>query len=323
MPGDETKEQHFVHRAYLEGFVDPTLKPVEFLWAYMPNKNPFKQAPFKIARRNYYYCHEEEGKRLFTGELGLSQLETIASPLLKRLRDRQFELTADERMTFAGYIATAHCRVPTFERRINSLYGFMEAKRLEFIIQNPGTLQRIAARLSAKGDKTTAEELKAKLTGGSVVITQNNRGWSVKKMFETMLFLQELIYHMNWSFLLAAEGDPGFLTTDNPVSVFDPSSRFAAFQSSPDAHFLFPISRAVCLLGTHHLQANQNASAYQVRQVNSLLIERSDTQVYAPFRAEGVQRLLNKHCASAHDTRIVLSKGVAKSEPVAKVKPNT
>jgi hypothetical protein len=282
----------------------------------MPNKKPFKQLPEKIARRHYYYCHEEDGKRLFIGEKGLAKMESIANPLLQRIRNKNFNLTADEHLTFAGYIALSYCRVPTFERRLNNLYTFMQAKNLEWIIGNEEIHRRLIERSKAEGDPIDLEKLRDDIKNGSTVLTQENRGWSIKRMFETADMLQDVIDLMHWSFLHADERDDGFLTTDNPVSVFDPlSPRGPAFQSSREAHFLFPVSRTLCLLGTHYKLLDRKCSAYEVRQINRQNIECADTQVYAPFKSEGVQKILNNQCADRKYSRVLLRKGKAVIEP--------
>jgi len=54
-PQPEPKHHHYVQRAYLEGFVDPDYerRRESYLWAYMPEKSPFRQKPERIAKRNY------------------------------------------------------------------------------------------------------------------------------------------------------------------------------------------------------------------------------------------------------------------------------
>src|SRR5579862_7541180 len=112
----EPKQQHFVHRAYLEGFVDPDYerRGESFLWAYLPGKSPFRQRPDRIAKRNYYYCFHHEEKRRFDFEHALQSLEDVALPVLRKFRSLQFNIDAEERLTFAGYVGLSYTRVPTF-----------------------------------------------------------------------------------------------------------------------------------------------------------------------------------------------------------------
>jgi hypothetical protein len=73
-PGDEPNAQHYVHRAYLAGFQDPRFESrgEPALWVYIPEKNPFRQRPDRVAKLNY----QQEEKRQFVGEHGLQSLRT-------------------------------------------------------------------------------------------------------------------------------------------------------------------------------------------------------------------------------------------------------
>ncbi len=107
MPAEQPKSQHFVHRAYLEGFQDPLLlqNKKRAVWLYMPGKRPLPQAPEWLAKRNYYYCHSQENKRQFLAEDVLQKLEDATLPILNRLRNADFALDRQDRLTFAGYVA--------------------------------------------------------------------------------------------------------------------------------------------------------------------------------------------------------------------------
>lgn len=148
MSGQQPKSHHFVHRAYLEGLQDP--KPEREgssrLWVYMPGKSPFPQLPERVAKRNYYYCYQGEEKRQFLAEHVLQQLEGVSVSILRQLRERRFMLRDEDRLTFAGYVALSHTRVPTFEQSMSRFAAFFEAKRLEAVINDRhglnGPLQR-------------------------------------------------------------------------------------------------------------------------------------------------------------------------------------
>jgi len=300
MPGDEPKGQHFVHRAYLEGFRDPEFEEMgeSFVWLYIPGKSPFRQRPERVARRNYYYCYEHEAQRQFQAEHGLQKMEDLALPILREFRERRFALSAQDRLTFAGYIALSHTRVPTFERSINRLASLVTAKSLEFVANDKQALEWATAKIREDtGEDINPQEFQEKLTGGTCEVKQTNREWSLGQMFRMMLFLQQVIFGMKWTFLLAPEDDAGFLTSDNPVSLFDPVGGplgGIGFASSPAAYFTFPISRGVCLLA-RHLQGPETAelNGSKARSVNKGTITRADTQLYAPFASRKVQSILD------------------------------
>jgi hypothetical protein len=279
----------------------------------MPNKSPFRQRPERVAKRNYYYCYREGDKKRFEAEHNLQKLEDLALPSLRQLRHRRFVLKDEDRLTFAGYIALSHTRVPTFERRIDHMTALMSAKQVEFAAHNPRVMESVAKEIrETTGEEIDAEEFHKRLTGGSVIVSQTNRGWSLREMFRMLLELQMLIFRMHWTFLLTPPDAEGFLTSDNPVCLFDPVARHGiGFASSKEAHFTFPISRDVCMMAQHHRGPETvGLSAAQIRSVNSATIAQADSQVYAPFESSAVQRILNRVVSGRPKTkRVLIRKG--------------
>ncbi|SRR6266576_1357714 len=294
-PHPQPKHHHYVHRAYLEGFIDPA---GDYLWAYLPKKSPFRQKPERIAKRNYYYCFDKENRRLFDFEHTLQELEDISLVILRKLRSRDFALSPEDRLTFAGYVALSYTRVPTFERNINRVTSLHAALRMEEFLAVPENLALAARRYSeSTGKQVTPEELKKTLNAGNVVLNQTSRGWSLKQIIDVMMLLQRVIYDMRWVFLVAESEDEGFITSDNPVALFGAPTTDVpgvGFLSSPDTYFTFPVSRTICLVAKHlsgKAQTVSRISSVGVRQVNKGAIARADTQLYAPFKSGKIQLL--------------------------------
>jgi Protein of unknown function (DUF4238) len=317
MPAEQPKAQHFVHRAYLEGFQDSSLlrQKKRAVWLYMPGKTPIRQAPERLAKRNYYYCHHQGETRQFFAEDVLQKLEDAALPILNQLRNRDFTLSLQDRLTFGGYVALSHTRVPTFETLVNYLAALTSARQLEHIANNRAALEWAVAEIEkVEGKKIDVDDHRKGLTGGSVYATQTNRAWSLKQMFEAMQSLQEVIYRMFWTFMIAPESDDGFLTSDNPVAFFDPVEGMnkhigSAILAAP--HFTFPICKDICLLAQPRRNPDTvRLNASDVRQVNRGTITRADGQLYAPFNSGPVQRLFNKiHKQTSRPRRVLLDHG--------------
>jgi hypothetical protein len=173
-----------VHRAYLAGFQDPQLerRGEPALWVYLPEKKPFRQRPERVARRNYYYCFDREEKRQFIAEHGLQKLEDLALPILRQLSDRKFSLNPEDRLTFAGYVAMAHTRVPTFERFLDFAAKLIAAKKLELLAQHKRALESVVAEMNERtGESIDAEDFRKKLTGGSVELHQRTEAGPFRK----------------------------------------------------------------------------------------------------------------------------------------------
>ena len=313
-----------MHRAYLEGFIDPAYEKngESYLWAYLPNKSPFRQRPERIAKRNYYYCFNEEERRQFVYEHTLQSLEDVWLLVLRKLRSRNFKIDPEERITLAGYIALSYTRVPTFESHVNRAASLNAALQLEKFLSVPANLE-LAAREHSKssGKLVTPQELRETLNAGSVYLQQNNRAWSLQQMIQVMMLLQRVVYEMRWVFLVADNEDEGFLTSDNPVALFSAPTTDVpgvGFLSSPDTYFTFPICRSICLLAKHLVGPAlgvKQISPRGVRQVNKGAISRADDQLYAPFESAKVQELHNTAVrARGKRKRVMVKKGVIVEE---------
>jgi hypothetical protein len=313
-PHPQPKHHHYVHRAYLEGFIDPA---GDYLWAYLPMKSPFRQKPERIAKRNYYYCFDKENRRLFDFEHTLQELEDISLVILRKLRSRDFALSPEDRLAFAGYVALSYTRVPTFERNINRVTSLHAALRMEEFLAVPENLALAARRYSkSTGKQVTPEELKKNLNAGNVILNQTSRGWSLKQIIDVMMLLQRVIYDMRWVFLVAENEDEGFITSDNPVALFGAPTTDVpgvGFLSSPATYFTFPVSRTICLLAKHlsgKAQTVRRISSVGVRQVNKGAIARADTQLYAPFKSGKIQLLHDAAVMSrGNPKRVMVKKG--------------
>ena len=311
MPGAQPKGQHFVHRASVEAFQDPTFatRREPALWVYMPGKHPFRQRPERVAKRNYYYCYERDGRRDFSVETEMLQaLEGYSTPILEKLSSGNFALTDEERLNFAGYVALTFTRVPVFQERTDRLVALMQAKQLEAVIHTPGALEGFAREIGED-----AEKLRATMKSGSVIVEQSSRGWSIKQMAEVMLGLQPIINGMQWMFAAAPDGSDGFLTSDNPVCVFDHTPPFpgaVAFLSSPNSFFTFPLSSQICLIGAHkQVTSSAKFTEGEVREVNKGTISRCDQQLYASFPSTKIQSLLDKFRLGKIPKRVKLIRG--------------
>jgi Protein of unknown function (DUF4238) len=314
---EDVKSQHYVHRAYLEAFCDPQLarEGKSVLWMYMPDKSPFTQRPERVVKRNYYYCFQDKDRREFHAEHDLQKIEDLALQILRKARERDLNLSEDDRLLFAAYIGLSHTRVPRFQRTIDRLSCLISAKELESVANDPERLDRVIGEISTTtGEKIDRQDFLKALIGGTVEITQKNRGWSLKQMFTAVNKLQYVISNMHWTLLLCSREDPVFLTSDNPVSLLDPAAadqEAIGFASSPEAHFTFPLSRNVCLLGQHTKDpATYQMNGSQVRTTNTNTIERADSQIYAPFKSDAIQTILNRTVARRKAPgRVLFSKG--------------
>ncbi|WP_076902693.1 DUF4238 domain-containing protein [Burkholderia pseudomallei] len=109
---NQPRRHHFVPRFYLDGFC---ADDAQRLAVYDRVRNAYRaQRPSEVAHRRDYYAYEDEqGNRFFDIEAALGDVETAASHSIRRV-DNGDELTDDDRMTLATYVAFQYTRTPAY-----------------------------------------------------------------------------------------------------------------------------------------------------------------------------------------------------------------
>ncbi|WP_080402779.1 DUF4238 domain-containing protein [Burkholderia ubonensis] len=109
---NQPRRHHFVPRFYLEGFC---AEDARGLAVYDRVRNAYRaQRPAEVAHRRDYYAYEDEqGNRFFDIEAALGEVETAASRSIRRVDNRD-ELTDDDRMVLAMYVAFQYTRTPAY-----------------------------------------------------------------------------------------------------------------------------------------------------------------------------------------------------------------
>jgi hypothetical protein len=101
----------------------------------------------------------------------LQELEDISLPILRKLRDRNFRINPEERLTLAGYVALAYTRVPRFEGVVNRFAMLDMAFKMQEFTSDPENLNLLAREETEKtGKEVTPEELLKMLNAGNVYL---------------------------------------------------------------------------------------------------------------------------------------------------------
>jgi hypothetical protein len=296
------KANHYVPQFYLNGFVeqDPERKAQPMLWVYEVNKAPRRSRPRNVAFENYFYRYAKAGeKETIDIEQRLSELESIAAPVLRRLGDGRFSLTPQERGEFAGFISLIFARGPAFRDTSNTLAANMFLLQTKAIAHTPGALEQSIRDYEEETGESIdmpVKELRDFLLSDDYNLEQTSKGFWLGTVFRTMVALIPTIERMHWV-LCVSKGNESFITSDNPVALYDPTPQMGGvgFASSPNAELTFPINRRVCLVcrwkgkeGIAHL------SPFRVRQLNKRTIWQAYEYVYASERSSKIKNLVDK-----------------------------
>jgi hypothetical protein len=119
---DGPKRQHYLPRFYLEGFASDGLVAV-----YDRQKNEVRrQQPKDTTVIGHFYTMEDaEGRRRFEVEALLSEYESKASPVIKKLAIKE-TISADERSDLAIFMALGAMRTPDIVESLQLMNSDMQ-----------------------------------------------------------------------------------------------------------------------------------------------------------------------------------------------------
>lgn len=307
----EVKSQHFVQRAYLEAFCSdvPSAKTGErFLWVHTAKKR-WQATPSACATENYFYCHDPgDGSKSFLGETFLSDLEAASMDVLRAAQKGDLPTRLQDRLTLTGYVAMALARTPSAKAAMHHAAAVDAIDSVNELINDPVRLADYCAELARMGEVTTPQEVKAKLTGGRVRVSQTDRSFSLKMMAEQIMFFQSMFMRMNLCILHATKG--AFVTSDRPVTVADPSTAPVFTDGRISHELVFPLCKNFCLIGTFCKTGCRLEVGPQILQaLNAKQAREADRFVYAPFEGDFLQHELARQPRRSFAEEIVTQFG--------------
>jgi hypothetical protein len=175
-----------VPRFYLEGFCANDARE---LVVYDRVRNAYRnQRPAEVAHRRDYYAYEDEqGNRIFDLEAALGEVEVAASAVIRQI-DSEENLTAEQRMMLATYVAFQFTRTPTYADRLEAFRAHMTAMAPEQVATIPEPPDPAIGRVEAIG-----------------------------AMLRHAPRFAEVFLLLNWTIWRRDSERRSFVTTDNPV----------------------------------------------------------------------------------------------------------
>lgn len=252
------KQQHYVTRAYLEGFVEPGS---DFLFCYGRKRTQaFRSQPSEVARqRNYYSFREPHGRWNDTLEhLIQAQVETPGLEVVRRLAGGDRRLNWSQRTDLAMFMALQRFRVPHLRQMQDATHATFvqqlldEHKRMEKE-RGPGRLWIRSISPFRPDDpnpprayvsREELEEMQRSL--------QTDPGWfSRQNLLDMAGAFARVFARMKWT-VHNSTGDRPFITSDCPVLLWhERREDETAGIIRPDSHIEFPLSRTSLLSMAH------------------------------------------------------------------------
>ncbi len=240
------KQQHYVTRAYLEGFLRPSSRQ---LHCYGRSRGPFARSPEDLAsQRNYYALRRDDGSWDDSLEMLLGEaVESPGLPVLQKLASGKTRLTWLERERLALLMAFQETRTPAAREKARELSKLLNDRIISEV--RSGNPEQKSIKLW--GESGVLDVTLEQMIKDQEVLCDDHVMEIHRMMAGAALKLAKVYKHMKFTVLFPI-GEEEFITSDTPViRVFPGGPSVGAGLDRPNVEVRFPLSRRAFLILTH------------------------------------------------------------------------
>ena len=286
--GKNPKRHHFLPKSYLDGFARDG-----FVWLYDRVKNEYRcQQPLNTAViGNYYVFENKDGQKDYSLENFFSKIEGSAKSTIGKLEGRG-EISPEERLYLANFIALLSVRSPKFDRQMNEVADASAKHIVKYAIPNVDAAGTLVKQYSEKTGETqiTAESMFDFIHQDKFKI-QVHRNTVISAMLDLAQKVTFEVAMMDWM-VVHAHPSSAFITSDEPIGFIVPdefrqSGEPVLGLASQKIVKLVPLSQRVALMlgqfggGFGHMGMHRD----QVRFANKLVASECDRYVIGRDKA--------------------------------------
>lgn len=300
MPKKE--RHHSIPRFYLKGFIDPHNEP--YICVYEKgNPKTIKATVENIAVHKHYYSFltSSGNKDCESFENAFEKMENKAALIFRKIKNHE-SMNAQDRKTFAVFLALTMVRVPNYRNNIERSIGeFIKKIHIIMASHSAGFKSMIDEDEKDTGRKigVPAEELQKFILDGNKWDVKVNPQFSLSMIGLLAKDIASIFYKMNWSFLEATDNFK-FVTSDNPLFYFDPThnprSLHGVGLANKNIEVTLPISRDLAFLGKwEKSEGYKKLNNDLVKKINRRTIISDSRFVFASQYSDGLNRLVQKY----------------------------
>lgn len=276
--GRPKKKQHYVPRAYLSAWTDPTTPPGQtpYIWVFDKEGGSGKRkSPEKtFTETDIYTIPMPDGSRDLRLEDGLQHLEQGIGTLRRDFLEERKQLPAARHVKLMAFLSALQARTPAFRQHHRNEYQKLlklgEEIMAQMATKTPEERRRIAAHSLPTASDTpsmTMEQVRE--------ITAR----PIQALLPGFLRAEVPILTQMQSTILCTTGNAEFITSDAPVSRFDPEAhkRPVMFQSPglafPTVEIVMPLSPRMALLVHHARPMSRGIKPIVYRDIGEAIVE--------------------------------------------------
>lgn len=296
---------HTVPEVYLKAFYDPAkvAENQHILWLYEENRKVRPRGADAVGWVEGFNLDPDSVGAEDIAEKAYQKLEHAAAPVLDKVRSGDPRLSDEEKETLSYFIGFQKFRT-TLNREILNAAAIDEFRHTCRRILEEERVHEILTSSEAdrSGHDTVgpdeAEQFIREMADGSIALEQTGKGWTIQHALEGGQMLTPRIAQVHWTLCEAPVSEP-WITTDNPVALFEPfpvPGRVLGVYG-PSLQFLWPVSPRFLVFGepmTSGPDDRGRVPARTVRMMTDELLSIAHRQVYASFFSEGLQQRVNR-----------------------------
>jgi Protein of unknown function (DUF4238) len=204
----DPKKQHYVPQCYLREFVDPQTpagyEPYVCVFS-KDGKHKEKRAPKNLFHETELYTLNIEGEKHYTIERSLSALEGEYASVVRNKIKKYLPLSEEEHLTICAFVAAMMQRTVRFKDNIESFHDQL--------------IEKVAAM----------EQLHGLNPAKSAELRESKRDAHKLGVLQLLPELTELLFRMTMSYLCTDGRGSRFISSDDPVTLFNPDLQWQRF----------------------------------------------------------------------------------------------
>ncbi len=245
----ECRDQHYVTRAYLDAWIDPDTPPEQegYLWRFDKEciASPKKKSPKNVFYgNNIYTTYHPDGNRDLSVEKSLSKIEKDFIDIREKKLKLNESISREDEIKIIIFISAMLHRTKLCEENEKDLW--------EHIL-------KVTDNMKARSTNSRSSMLEPIIKrDNEFVLTHEDVKRIAAQPLPNLLpsatnATIEILSKMNL-YILTTTSVPGFITSDHPCVLFDPTIEHVAL-GSPTVEVTFPISPQLGIFFTwRHIQ---------------------------------------------------------------------
>ena len=284
------KIQHYVPRFYLKYFTDKNKHEYEdeFLWVFeRPMNFAFRKAPKNIGFESYFYSFKRNDEYVYVIEDMLAKIEHDVKEVFKDILNDRFTLQRRKnREVLSTFICLMNYRTLRSKESYRILYQNTVKTEIIKQINQEGFESNYKRFLKTTGreEESIPDEREFIKSFNKIKIIPAKEDF-LKMMLDMTGEMIPYVYQRKWALLIPEENNRFFVTSDNPVLLYNENinnPNFIPGLGVTETDIIFPIFPQLCLFVSHNIrECTQKTCTHDVVLLNQKIANNCHKYVFS------------------------------------------